>query len=842
MQKINFSILHYSCAIFILLVTNGAADPAHSDSNKTFNGHDLSPSTTNTAYLEQCGEDNKKSSSINQQDTPERQEGLALYKEAMSILGKAEHKCATCHREGSQDGTKLFTDILSVSELLNKGIINPEKPELSKLHLAVKNDSMPLDGTALNTQEKAKILEWIKAGAPNDKGVKAGELAVGFVSEADKMLCILKDLNTIPKEYQKHIRYFSLTHLYNAGKSTEDVQVALNRLMNSLSWNKKLVLPKKVDGLGTLLRIDLRDFGWNSKTWELVQKKNPYGIEFSSKAAKDVYEKTQAEFPDVRGDWFVFSASKPPLYHDVLGLPGEDGKPGAEKALAKMLGIENNTTHHPEEHFSVGVRQSGVSINNRIYHRSPTVDSKNTDTNDPKRVNGYFYSSDDFSSSDDKQSIFAHPTDYQKNGGEFIGSIPKENERGEKMNAQVYLLANDQGVRLDDVDANLGIVSHPKRVRNSFRVANGVSCFDCHERLGAGIITTANPLADHIKGNFHTFTKNNQSVKLLEQFKTDDQIKPIFSKDQALYQKFMDETGGKPGIVFDVATQFDDDLTENQVASELGLTLKDFREKVEKDPVLSTKMAFNSAGVLSRKTFLKEFKDVVGLLALGGIVIKNNPSAVVNKPVDNTAGGLLIRVTEVEKKLNVNNAQSGLVDRVSELEAKLRLQVNPSAGLIARLQAIEIAAEKQETSPGLVNRLSKIEEKQGINYPTEAGIIPRLQELEKRFGITDTSGPLLGRIDRIERKQSEVEHNRKLIEIKRQQEEYYRQQELLRQQQEIEFKRRQEAYRIQQQQEGSRIGEISRRIDDINAKNNEMKNDLNGLLRKLNLKEVEFKN
>ena len=30
---------------------------------------------------------------------------------------------------------------------------------------------------------------------------------------------------------------------------------------------------------------------------------------------------TAVPLPFVRADWFVFAASRPPLYHDVLGLP-----------------------------------------------------------------------------------------------------------------------------------------------------------------------------------------------------------------------------------------------------------------------------------------------------------------------------------------------------------------------------------------------------------------------------------------------------------------------------------------------------------------------------------------
>ena len=86
-------------------------------------------------------------------------------------------------------------------------------------------------------------------------------------------------------------RYFTLTHLHNAGLSAEELQSyrhGVSKLLNSLSWEKDIVVPKSVDAARTILRIDVRDYQWTEKTWECILEKNPYRSRLTSAAAKRV--------------------------------------------------------------------------------------------------------------------------------------------------------------------------------------------------------------------------------------------------------------------------------------------------------------------------------------------------------------------------------------------------------------------------------------------------------------------------------------------------------------------------------------------------------------------------
>ena len=51
-------------------------------------------------------------------------------------------------------------------------------------------------------------------------------------------------------------------------------------------------------------------------------------------AAAEVYRLTGSDLPALRADWFVATATRPPLYHTILDLPDT-----AEK-LEKMLRVD----------------------------------------------------------------------------------------------------------------------------------------------------------------------------------------------------------------------------------------------------------------------------------------------------------------------------------------------------------------------------------------------------------------------------------------------------------------------------------------------------------------------
>src|SRR5262249_37888741 len=148
-----------------------------------------------------------------------------------------------------------------------------------------------------------------------------------FVSESQVQRRLLEDLQTINPRHRRFVRYITLTHLANAGLSERDLQTArqaVSKLLNSLSWHPRITRPTPINPEQTLFRIDLRNYKWNSSLWERLVSAYPYRLLTGTPEARALAAATGTDLAALRGDWFVATASRPPLYQDLLQLPSTD--------------------------------------------------------------------------------------------------------------------------------------------------------------------------------------------------------------------------------------------------------------------------------------------------------------------------------------------------------------------------------------------------------------------------------------------------------------------------------------------------------------------------------------
>src|SRR5262249_1189689 len=237
--------------------------------------------------------------------------------------------------------------------------------------------------------------------------------------------------------------YFTLTHLYNAGRPDADLQAcrhAVAKLINSLSWHARVARPQAVDPAATVLRIDLRHYKWSAKDWERLLAVYPYQVPRKSAATKEIAETTSCELAFLRADWFVATASRPPLYQDLLQLPTFD------RTLERLLQVEVLTGIQEETAVRAGFNNSGVSNNNRLIERH-------------RSGFGGYWRSYDFSDNAGRQNLFDHPlgpapgqNSFEHSGGEILFNLPN--------GLQGYMLVDKSGRRVDR--APLEIVSDPK--------------------------------------------------------------------------------------------------------------------------------------------------------------------------------------------------------------------------------------------------------------------------------------------------------------------------------------------------------------------------------------------
>ena len=479
----------------------------------------------------------------------------------------------------------------------------PNDAKGSRLLKRMVSDEMPpdedLNGKPITVRPSvddiAAVKAWIEAGAP-DFNPKVATRA--FISNTDILESIHKDLLAANDRSRKFLRYFTITHLYNAGLSDDELlsyRVGLSKLVNSLSWGREVKVPEPIDPAKTIFRIDIRHYGWKETTWERILAANPYGVTYKTTAAKGCYDLCQTTLPHVRADWFVFAASRPPLYHDVLELPKTDLE------LEKQLRVDVAENLRTEEVARAAFNGSGVSRNNRLIerHKSPY---------------GAYWKSYDFASNVGRQNLFERPLGpgatanlFKHDGGEIIFNLPN--------GLQAYFLTDGLGRRIDKGPIN--VVSDPKQADRS--VVNGISCMTCHNQ---GMLLKADQIRDHVEKNAEGFTKAEaESIKALYPVKAD--FEKLLKEDAERFRKAVEACGAhlsKTEPVYALSGQFEKEIDLKLAAAEVGVTAEDFGKGLGRSPKLARLFGTLrvEGGTVQRQVLVEHFEDLAAVLLPDG--------------------------------------------------------------------------------------------------------------------------------------------------------------------------------------------------------------------------------
>ena len=264
---------------------------------------------------------------------------------ALDTYAILQQSCLICH---GPDGAYRETLLIEHNALIEKGTVVPGNPDVSELYnRLVTTDAtkrMPQQQPPLSAQAINTIRNWILAGAPD--WTATATTNGNFISPSEVLNTIETHLMSLPSFDRAFARYFTMTHLYNAGESAgilQEYRKALYKLVNSLSWGGTVINPEPIDPQGTIFYIDLRHYEWDvNDGWGQIETAYPYHISFDAPtqtALKEQLGRLQTEMnssdiPSVHVDWFVATASTPPLYHDLLSLPLTD------RELETRLGVD----------------------------------------------------------------------------------------------------------------------------------------------------------------------------------------------------------------------------------------------------------------------------------------------------------------------------------------------------------------------------------------------------------------------------------------------------------------------------------------------------------------------
>jgi WD40 repeat protein len=568
-----------------------------------------------------------------------RADGPDLGAKAQAVL-KAH--CSGCH---GQPGTAKggFYYVLDRDLLVARKKVVPGKAEESELYKRVAKGVMPPKTWKKrpSADDVAVLKQWIDAGAAPMPPV-AGPRP--FIAEAAVARAILTDLETIPPRQRRFARYFTLTNLYNAGLADDELATArqaLAKLMNSLSWHPHLAKIRVLDPAKTLVRIDLRDFKWNARSWERLVAVYPYRIARSSGDLSGLTRKlvtaTGTELPCLRADWFIATASRPPLYHDLLQLPTTD------RSLERLLQVDVPANIEEETVLRAGFNGSGVAKNNRLIERHDAS-------------YGAYWRSYDFSDNSGRQNLFEHPlgprtgqNSFEHAGGEIIFNLPN--------GLQGYLLVDRNGRRIDK--APVDIVSDPKRPDR--RVETGLSCMSCHVR---GLIHKADQVRAHVDKNASAFSKEDaEIIKAL--YPPEAVFRQRLERDAARFLKALkklDVSTDDPEPVMATTLRYETPLDLAAAAAEAGLPGPEFAKRLRAVPGLTRTLGPLQArgGTVQRQVFLDAFPELVRELRIGETpAAEDGPTA--TTPFGGHDSPVLSLAISRDNKLALSGCEDGLI-------------------------------------------------------------------------------------------------------------------------------------------------------------------------------------
>ena len=513
-----------------------------------------------------------------------------------------EQNCLNCHGEHG-----AFTEeiIIEHTALIETGAVVPGNPIESELYKRLFEEDlakrMPLWQPRLPAAAILTIENWIRAGAP-DWG-STSEADGPFITPKEMLETIENHVNSLSPFNRAFARYFTLTHLYNAGESAEALhayQRALSKLVNSLSWGREVTIPQPIDPEETIFYIDLRDYEWEIGTnrWTLIEAEYPYKVEFNAPTQTVLREKLtnlreamDCEVPFVHVDWFLATASLPPLYHDILNLPETDHE--LETRLEVNV-VENIRNAAGKRVWRAGFSESGVSNNNRVVERH-------------RSRYGAYWKSYDFAESVGTRDILTHPLNFTHDGGEIIFNLPN--------GLQAYLLVDAGGRRLNE--APIKIVRN--LAASDPTVRNGLSCIGCHTEGMKDFEDQVRGVAE--KDPNPPFNKERVLSLYVEKATMDERL----AEDTERYRQALEATGDVFGGIESVQRfyeAFQRPVDVAHAAAALGLETEAFLQKIRVSANLkSLGLLVLENGTMKRDTWTSKFSEVVLALDFPDVVV-----------------------------------------------------------------------------------------------------------------------------------------------------------------------------------------------------------------------------
>jgi mono/diheme cytochrome c family protein len=504
--------------------------------------------------------------------------------------------CAACHAGGHAEGG--FGEALDVPAMIARSLIVPGDPARSPVFDLVDRGVMPQSPTKPAKNEIETLGAWVECGA-TDWADRDADDHPDFMSIDERLGAIRDDLDEQAEGDRESMRFIDLSQFANAGMGASEIEAyraAISLLLNSLSYADRIAAPEPIGRDGLLLRVDLRSYEWDAATWELITANYPYAVRYADddleEQADEIRGLTGAEIAHVQADWLLTHASRPPLYYDILGVPDDIDE------FVDRFGVDVSDEIAEGDVARAGFNGSGISVNNRVIERHTLPDR-----------DGTLWLSYDFRNSVDQRNVFAHPVDFQQDGGEGILNLPN--------GLQAYFLVDAGFTRL--AKAPTDIVTDPNTRDGA--VEAGLSCIGgCH--LTRGIILKNDQVRDYVENSPVPDDLIDRTRELYPELTT---MQEHIDRDSERYRAALAATGFVAGdqtaIIRRVRTH--EDLLDIQaVASVLGVPAEELQDALNERPQdfpLEVVTLHRPLATIYRNVLEQHFAAIVAGLGLGEV-------------------------------------------------------------------------------------------------------------------------------------------------------------------------------------------------------------------------------
>ena len=419
---------------------------------------------------------------------------------------------------------------------------------------------------------------------------------------ADTLATALVDAAAQPAASRPFLRYVS-TGQFRPGPCDDDgpiegarrelsrARMAVSKLINGMSREPRAVVPQAVGSEGLLLRLDLRDYGWqapvdldgqsHANAWEAVAARAAIALELQGGPASELERELGTRVPVLLSSSFVATAVSAELYYAILRLPATLGE------LKRELGIDGDEDVERGPWVRAAFSTSGVSAQPRgvaRYRGSALGD-------------GYFWQTFDFAPSARQESLYLEPLTTRADAHQVMFSLPN--------GLPAYYVTDAEGSRALEsrflVDA----------AQNNGRMRLASSCVSCHN---GGVIAFNDEARGFVEGNADLYSEA-ELARVGEVFPSQEEMEGLRTADsQRMFEAA--ELAGQPLTTPDPVSRtfldYELRLTFDRLAAELFLDRATLIERLSSLPEDIATSA--TSGALERAVFEARYLEAACVL------------------------------------------------------------------------------------------------------------------------------------------------------------------------------------------------------------------------------------